>query len=78
MNQKILLKSTSVDLKEICNFKRKLYIMISQIHGEISFYIVNHETYLIIHKNEKQREIIIYRFSFGFKIFYKPSIKSEK
>ena len=52
--------------------------MISQIHGEISFYIVNHETYLIIHKNEKQREIIIYRFSFGFKIFYKPSIKSEK
>ena len=31
VNQKIFLKSTSVDLKEICNFKRKLYIMISQI-----------------------------------------------
>lgn len=51
--------------------------MISQIYGEISFYIVKHETYLIIHRNEKQREITIYRFSFGSKIFYKPPIKSE-
>lgn len=66
---------SSVTLKE----KSLYYNAWSDIWRDKFFKIVFilKPTYLILFKNEKQREITIYRFSFGSKTFYKPSIKSE-